>query len=399
MATQSLNHTMAFSNVTKSLAGFEIDPSTMAIFDLTQEVPTANTADLATALSHRYFLKPTVKLPQVAENTSRESLGASFVQQPVVAISSPTLIAQNGVSSSTTEGTNPQKNNPLTYVAEDAGSQHLVADNNLRNGLTKLGLETTKGFRWADDPDLEPLPGFEDKPKRDEVQKPSQEGFKGLKNSRWANHHHHQSPFPATGSAAKKDTQKQRSGESFKGLASSRWADHDEASIPAVTSTPKKKHTTTAKLLGNKLKRELAHFGLNNSVQSTKNASLPPRPPFQSAPKSSPQPPRMPNNGPRWNNTKPRNSRRNYHQAKHESPREVPRAHMDVEESSRESKMHGLKTLKDSRWADKEADKETNKEEGDSREYQLRIVMDMEEFKRDVEKYGLKTLKDSRWAN
>ncbi|KAI0103338.1 hypothetical protein GGR51DRAFT_524617 [Nemania sp. FL0031] len=135
-----------------------------------------------------------------------------------------------------------------------------------------------------------------------------------------------------------------------------------------------------------KLKRELARFGLKNA-RSTNNTSLYSQLPFQ------PHSPRKPNYERGWNNTKqPRTSYHNYHQAtvKYEPPREVPHLLIDRKEFHQDFQQYDLKTLLDSRLADKKENETPKKTYG--------LIMDWEEFHREVKQFGLKTLKDSRWA-
>ncbi|KAI0103337.1 hypothetical protein GGR51DRAFT_524616 [Nemania sp. FL0031] len=73
-----------------------------------------------------------------------------------------------------------------------------------------------------------------------------------------------------------------------------------------------------------------------------------------------------------------------------------------MEKPQRDVKSHGLKTLKDSRWANTEEPKKNTRHYKNKVETSYngpRLIMDMEEFQHDVKKYGLKTLKDSRWAS
>ncbi|KAF2962694.1 hypothetical protein GQX73_g10881 [Xylaria multiplex] len=90
-------------------------------------------------------------------------------------------------------------------------------------------------------------------------------------------------------------------------------------------------------------------------------------------------------------------------------------AHLNVdrEEFEQDIAEYGLKTLKHSRWAEDDGTHRTGYRRN-SRGYEQkklknahrteenidlpRVHFDVEEFKRDVAKYGLKTLKDSRWA-
>ncbi|KAI1120683.1 hypothetical protein F5Y10DRAFT_289454 [Nemania abortiva] len=354
---------------------------------------------------------------------------------------------------------------PSNTINSKATPRHLNAGDELRHHLAKLGLETPEGFQWADDPDLSTISITENKPRRD-IGQQRHEGFKGLDNSRWANHKD-LVPIRATGDTSKQTVIQQRPQESSKTFQRSPRRLKDQPSVDR-------------EMLENKLKRELIQYGLkgqhsaNNNSLSKKPAT---RPDIQSPtePLAKPPPTRPPNRPPTrprpasrpstkitessnnrrlWNNKK---DSRNYREssgqtnAENEASRETPRVHMDMAEFQREVKKYGLKTLRDSRWADEEkeevpkeapsvlknmpkvqqepekhspgiptdhhrADKgEAKKEKGvpeeiprirdvdesqwEPNEYGVPgLQVDKAEFEQDVKQYGLKTLKDSRWA-
>ncbi|KAI1120681.1 hypothetical protein F5Y10DRAFT_272828 [Nemania abortiva] len=360
---------MPFSHATYDCAFWDINPSSVASFDCTQEAPTT---------------RPVVKLPTAARSPLSNLYG-NLAHNPVTPISSPVSTIIGTLNSVATQSSGyqnagvaeyqPVPPNPThksistaqisqgvvksaCHIAKGDDSQRLVIEDKLRSGLAKLGLGTAEGFKRADDPDLPPIPDSEDKSN-------SQDGFKGLKASRWAEHED-QSSVPTGGSKQKKEINSRRT---------------------------KLQPRVDIHVLGNKLKRELSQCGLMGRQQSTKNVSLPSKPSFQPSitPSSQASPQAY---------------------TKDESTREVPRLYMDVEEFQRDVKEYGLKTFKDSRWASKDDSKEEAPYEvpapvievkesrwASSNQYGVPgIQVDKEDFEREVKEYGFKTLKDSRWA-
>ncbi|KAI0103339.1 hypothetical protein GGR51DRAFT_573259 [Nemania sp. FL0031] len=433
MVTQNITQAaMYFSDATQNGAVWPIDASNMPIFDLNLEVSTINIPSLASTSSSRKIPKPTVRLPPVTSMPSRDSSSAYF-QKPVIGVSPPASFRE-AVKSSSTEGIELQ-NYPeyVSQVAKGFASQQPETGEKVQHCLAKLGLETGEGFTWADDPDLPSLPSAESKPKEDLVQQSHQ---KGLMSSRWATQDEPSQMFVADNKPKKHIPQQPKEG-SFKGLANSRWATQENPSsapvaVRKVKDIPQKRHDKPFKglsssrwatenqpqvdrqTLSNKFKRELAQCGLK-SPQITNKSSLPSRPSYQSAPKSTIHPPetsRISTNKHQWNKKKPartayRNDRQKAEDTKEEGKEgkyQGPGLLMDWEEFDREVKQYGLKTLKDSRWADKAEDKVEGKAEDKAEDKEGKyqgpgLLMDWEEFDREVKQYGLKTLKHSRWAN
>ncbi|KAJ8133349.1 hypothetical protein O1611_g272 [Lasiodiplodia mahajangana] len=391
--------TMLLSSAdTQSRSIWEIDPSTMPCVDLTLEMPTITTP--ATTSSCHIHTKPIVRLPPNAAKLSRDILFAS-TQEPVVAVSYPS----DTVRSSATEGTEIHNNNtnaeyqPVQFehslsstattkaaqnclnsvaqVAKVIDSQQHNIDDDLKHRLANLGLETTKNFTWSDDPDLPSIPGAETKLKDDAIKQPTQKSTKGLMSSRWATQEE-PSPIYVAKSGPKRHIPQKHVDKPPKGLANSRWATREDT-LPVPTTrrkveketpkpqnarsfnglsksrwAPKDQPQADRQVLGNKFKRELAQHGLR-SPQPPTNGSQSSRPRYQQGvelPNNAPQP-NMSNNGYQWNNKPPRTSDQGRRQARpqDESPYGIPRLLVDMEEFRREVKEYGLKTLKDSRWA------------------------------------------------
>ncbi|KAI1120682.1 hypothetical protein F5Y10DRAFT_289453 [Nemania abortiva] len=329
------------------------NPSTIPIFDLDEELPVVNVSSNLFALNafdHLNSVTATLKLPPIAPKPLWGDISASPVQKPATTSISPTP--------------------------------------------TELGLGTSGGFSWADDPDLPPIPCFDDEPKKDVAQRQIQKGCGGLKDSIWANHGD-SSFITVAGSKPKHEIPQQRSDASSKELVNSGRATHSQ---PRVDKQLPERNFT----------RELAKYGLWNP-ESKNNGSLSPR--------QSPQPPhKTDNRRSRGNAKQSNNSHRGsrHAESKRETSYEGPRLKFDMEAFQREVKKQGLKTLKDSRWADKDETKEDlssmisgsgvdieePKWKAGNGQYGIPgLKVDMEEFQREVKENGLKTLKDSRWAN
>ncbi|KAI0103340.1 hypothetical protein GGR51DRAFT_573260 [Nemania sp. FL0031] len=313
--------------------------------------------------------KPIVRLPPLTARLAQDTLFAS-TQEPVVAVSSPTSLIRDTVNSSAAEGTETEKNKtniaekqpirsehsltstsvtkfaqsrpvPVAQVATVIDSPQPKTDNELHHCLAKLGLETSKNFTWADDPDLSPLP-TENKSKEDVIQTPIQKGFRGLMSSRWATQEDSSPSYVARGAPKRNLPQHQGNGLS-KGVANSRWAARrDPSPTPVIrrqvendipqnhgSGTPTTKGLASSRWapkdrtpadkqgLGNKFMRELSQHRPRNS-QHTTNGQASSRPRYQPAVRSStkpPQPPHVSSYGHPWNN-KP--SRSSYQAAKEE---------------------------------------------------------------------------------
>jgi hypothetical protein len=374
---------------------------------------------LAIAISRRYRPKPVVNLPPVAAKSLRDILCAPLVPNQAIATRQPTSIVQHTVKETNAQNTGmaepevvqsalplvdavtthvTREETGIPQIAKAVDVQRLHIDDEDQCGKGNLGLGTMKGLRWADDPDLSPIPVLHTEPKQDMARNDTLQRPKGLINSRWAENED-QPTIPANEGRPKKETPNKLSKKPSKGLQDSRSAARDQP-------------CADRQMLEHKLKRELAQYGVNKpntakSIQGPSQHITRPtaqpvaRPAAQPAARPVPQPARKVNTGRTRNPNKgSRKPNRDYRrcETEDEAPRELPRVHMDWEEFNREVKLYGLKTLKDSRWADKDEEEEKPKDEEKPQETP-RVKMDWEEFNREVEMYGLKTLKDSRWAN
>ncbi|KAJ8122914.1 hypothetical protein ONZ43_g1015 [Nemania bipapillata] len=273
-------------------------------------------------------------------------------------------------------------------------------------------VKAQEGLRWADDPDLPPIPEPGQKPARDSAPQCSNQVSEGPQTSQTAEPKYIP-PGHVTDSNEYRDFAQKCGGGSAKGLQASRWAIREESPPPAVTENKPQTKKGAAqqqsqtgaqgpessrrekkdlpgedkKMLENKLKRELAQFGLKTKP-AAKKAPEPSQPTARDAPKNNPGPsgqsssrPANKPKGRRQYDKKPGNSRGNQHRA-------------DKEEKKTEEKKTEEKKTEEKKTEEKK-EEEDKEEEPKSR----LVIFDWEEFNREVKENNLKTLKDSRWAD
>ncbi|KAJ8131248.1 hypothetical protein O1611_g2376 [Lasiodiplodia mahajangana] len=215
-----------------------------------------------------------------------------------------------------------------------------------------------EGLRWAEDPDLPSFPVVESQRKQAAQPQPVQERPKGLASSRWAGN---------------QGVVEEQSNQRPKGLMASRWANHSQP------IADKQAH-------GHKFKRELSHYGLKNASLARGTSEI-----SQALPRPSPQPTAQPT------------SQHTYQHTPRTAPQHVPRSVYQppsqpyTQKSQEPNRGRRWNSNKSSRTGHKSSHQNGHKIT--SLHDPLRIKMDWEEFEREVKQYGLKTLKDSRWAN
>ncbi|KAI0870430.1 hypothetical protein GGS24DRAFT_510955 [Hypoxylon argillaceum] len=330
---------------------------------------------LAIVISSRYRAKPIVKLPQAATGSLPDS---------------STVIDK-----------------PEAQVNVDIKQ----ADDEVLRGLAKPDIKNMENFQWSDDPDLPPIPTLDSKPKEGITQNDSRKAPNGLKNSKWAHNKDLPSP-PVIEEKHETVTHEQLSKEPLNNSHNAQQGRNVKPFLNIQMLEQKfKRELALYGAINPSTAKSSPLPPQPTPRQPTPRQPTTRQPTTRPTPQLAPKPVSNASQWNAWASTNGGDSRRphnNRRRAEAEKPREPPRVKFDWEEFHREVKAHNPKTLKDSRWADKggqdekyekkEKAKKEEKEEVKPREPPP-VIFDWEEFHREVRENNLKTLKDSRWAD